>query len=407
MPLLAIIRFFTGLLSLAILAAAGYLLWSWYDGDLVREATGAVYRQREGWRLWTGLGLLAWSFLGGRILPLLLTRRGGPPTRAERGQGQMVASPTGSSLYVEIHGPSGAPTIVFTHGWGMDSTFWRYARQDLADRFRLVLWDLPGLGKSKAGGREAVNLGAFATDLATLVERFGSPRVVLVGHSIGGIIIQTLIRDYPQLQSRLAGLVLLHTTYTNPLRTMVFGGLLQALERPLLEPAMKLAMALQPLFWLSKWQSYLSGSAHLAQRFGYGRFVTGSQLEHTTLLSTRNPPSVLARGDLAMFHWDATGVLERLRIPALVIGGDKDIVTKLDANRAIADESDLATLQVVEGVNHMGPMERADLYNRMIAEFALRVQPSASSDQRVRGEVDEPGRQRPADGRPPAPPPLA
>jgi len=49
----------------------------------------------------------------------------------------------------------------------MDSTFWRYARQDLADRFRLVLWDLPGLGKSKAGGgREAVNLGAFATDLA-------------------------------------------------------------------------------------------------------------------------------------------------------------------------------------------------------------------------------------------------
>ncbi|MBW8882168.1 MAG: alpha/beta hydrolase, partial [Asticcacaulis sp.] len=222
MPLLAIIRFFTSLLSLAILAAAGYLLWSWYDGDLVRDAMGAVYRQRDDWRRWTGLGLLAWSFLGGRILPLLLARPGGPPTRAERGQGQMVASPTGSSLYVEIHGPSGAPTIVFTHGWGMDSTFWRYARQDLADRFRLVLWDLPGLGKSKAGGREAVNLEAFATDLAALVERSGSPRVVLVGHSIGGITIQTLIRDYPQLQSRLAGLVLLNTTYTNPLRTMVF-----------------------------------------------------------------------------------------------------------------------------------------------------------------------------------------
>jgi pimeloyl-ACP methyl ester carboxylesterase len=380
MPLLGLIRFFTTLLSLAVLVAAGYLLWSWYDGYLLRDTAGVLHREREGWRLWTGMGLLAWSFIGRSILLLLLARRDVRPTRAARGPGQTITSPTGSSLYVESHGPTGAPPIIFTHGWGMDSTFWHYAKEDLGDRFRLVLWDLPGLGRSKAGGSEAISLEAFATDLATLIERVGGQSVVLVGHSIGGITIQTLIRDYPQLQKRLAGVVLLNTTYTNPLKTMIFSGLLQTLQRPVLEPAMKLIMALQPLVWLSKWQSYLSGSSHLAQRFGFGKFVTRSQLEHTTLLATRNPPGVLARGDLAMFHWDATGVLSRLYAPALVIGGDLDIVTKLEASRTIVDESDHATLHVVDDVNHMGPMERADLYNRMIGDFALQVLQAASTD---------------------------
>src|SRR4051812_37708413 len=105
------------------------------------------------------------------------------------------------------------------------------------------------------------------------------------------------MRDHLQLRNPVAGVVLLHTTHTNPLKTMILSGLLQALQRPVLEPGMKLAIALQPLAWMLNWQSYLSGSAHLAQRLGYGKFVTRSQLEHTTLLATRNSPAVLARGN--------------------------------------------------------------------------------------------------------------
>jgi pimeloyl-ACP methyl ester carboxylesterase len=380
MPLLSFVRFFAIILSLAILGAASYLLWSWYQGDLVRDTAGVLHRERDDWRLWTGLALLAWSFLGRWIVPLLVARPDRRRSLPKRGDGQTIVSPTGSSLYVETCGPAGAPPIIFTHGWGMDSTFWHYAKQDLGDRYRLVLWDLPGLGRSKAGGKPAISLEAFASDLAALIDVSGRQPAILVGHSIGGMTIQTLIRDNPEIQSRLAGLVLLNTTHTNPLKTMVLSGLMQALQRPVLEPAMKMIVAFQPLVWLSKWQSYLSGSSHLAHRFGFGKSVTRSQLEHTTLLSTRNPPAIQARGDLAMFHWDATAAVGRLRIPVLVIGGDKDIVTKLEASRAIAGETDMARLEVVEGVNHMGPMERADLYNRLIADFALQVQPSASMD---------------------------
>jgi pimeloyl-ACP methyl ester carboxylesterase len=379
MPLLSFFRFFASLLSLFVLAAAGWLLWSWYQGDLVRDAYGDVYRLRDDWRLWLGVGLLAWSFLGRFVMLALLTRRDERVTRAVRGHGHQITGETGSSLYVESHGPVEAPPIILTHGWGLDSTFWSYARRDLGDRFRLTAWDLPGLGRSKPAPHGGISLEAFAADLAGLVDSLGGRRVVLVGHSIGGMTIQTLIRDHPQIQTRLAGVVLLNTTYTNPLTTMIFSGLARALRHPVLEPAFKLTILLKPLMWAMQWQSYLSGSTHLGNRLGFGKAVTRSQLEHVSLLTTRNSPAAQARGNLAMFGWDATGALDHLYVPLLVIGGDKDIVTKLEAGRAIAAGSRTGRLEVIDA-NHLGPMEQAQAYNQLISDFVLQAQRNIPTD---------------------------
>lgn len=370
MVILSIARFIAAIISALILVAAGYLLWSWYDGALIRDAAGELVRVRDDWRLWTGAALLAWSFLGRLVLPLVLAKGGGRPSEPKHGQGIVRPGATGSSLYVEELGPSDAPVLLFTHGWGMDSTFWDYARKDLAGRFRLVLWDLPGLGRSKPPHGAEIALPNFAADLRGLVEALDRP-VVLIGHSIGGMTIQTLARDHPEAMRRVAGIVLLNTTFTNPLKTMVLSRALTAMQKPLLEPAMRLTIWLSPLVWLSKWQSYLSGSTHAAMRAGFGKFVTRSQLNHSALLSTRASPAIEARGDLAMLHWDAVGALSGLETPLLVIGGDRDIVTKLEASQIIASESPSSLLRVVSDVNHMGPMERADLYNEAIADFAL------------------------------------
>ena len=370
MPLFFLARFVTSLLSLLILGAAGYLLWSWYAGEVAMVDLTHVIRYREPWRLGVGLALLAWSFFGGHVLKLPLAKRDVRPTRAVRGEGEVIQGQSGSQLYIERHGPTGASPIIFTHGWGMDSTFWNYAKADLGERFQLILWDLPGLGRSKLPPSGKAALEVFAIDLEGLVTGLGDRKPVLVGHSIGGMTIQTLVRDRPEIMQRLAGVVLLDTTYTNPLRTMILNRLALAL-RPVLELAMRLTIWLEPLVWAINWQSYLSGSAHLAHRLGFGRHVTRSQLDHATLLSTRNRPAVEAKGNLAMFRWDATGAFGRLSTPALVIAGDMDIVTKLEANRAIAAESRMAELRIIEGANHLGPLESAETYNRWIAEFVL------------------------------------
>jgi pimeloyl-ACP methyl ester carboxylesterase len=371
LPLLSILRALFALASLVVLALAGYLLWTWYQGDLVGDADGVVHRVRDEWRFWIGAALLGWSFLGRFIVPLLIARADKDPMRLERGDGQRLDSPSGAKLHVEVYGPATAQPIILTHGWSLDSTIWFYAKRDLAKRFRVIVWDLPGLGRSErpAGGK--IDMAAFAQDLATVVGVAGGRPALLVGHSIGGMIIQTLARDRPEMFGReVAGVALLNTTYTNPLRTMILSGLVQALRWPVLEPMMRLKIWLQPLVWLSSWQSYLSGSAHISTRFGFGRYVTRTQLDRTTLFMTRNSPAVSARGDLAMFRWDSHMALTRAGVPVLVIGGAKDIVTKPEAGRTIAAAVPRAELLIVDGVNHMGPVERSEEYHTAIATFA-------------------------------------
>ncbi len=373
MPPIIFLLFFLNILSLAILGGAGWLGWSWFEGEMVADLDGGVTRVREDWRLWTALGLLAWSLLGRLVVSLLLTRGDTVPSKPERAGGVQRDGVDGASLYVETTGPAGQATLILTHGWGQDSTIWNLAKADLGRRFRIISWDLPGLGRSTAATPNGVSLTAFAANLRSIIRTLDGP-VILVGHSIGGMTIQTLARDFPEMMGReVAGLVLINTTYINPLRTIVFSRLFQLLRAPLIVPVMRLTILLQPLAWLAAWQGYLSGMAHVANRLGFGRFVTRSQLEHTTLLATRNPPGVLARGNLAMFEWDATATLPGIPIPVLVIGGDRDIVTKLEASRTIASAIPQARLQVVEDVNHMGFLERADLYNAAIADFSDQV----------------------------------
>jgi pimeloyl-ACP methyl ester carboxylesterase len=375
MPLILLVRIVMTLVSLTILAVAAYLLWTWYDGHIIQDTNGVLHRIRDDWRLWTGIALVAWSFFGRLIVKPLLARQDTDPSRATRSEGRSIVGASGSELYVETLGPSDAPVIVFTHGWSMDSTIWYYAKRDLSKQFRLIFWDLPGLGRSNTVAPD-ITLDAFANDLKTIIRLAGSKPVVLVGHSIGGMTIQTLAKNHPEFfAAHVAGTVLVNTTYTNPLKTMALSRLAQALRRPLIEPLMHVMIWLQPVAWLGSWQSYLSGSAHIANRIGFGKYVTHSQLEHTTLLSTRNPPGVIAKGNLAMFRWDATDAMARITTPMLVLGGAMDIVTKPEASRYIAAEKGASgDLQIVEGVNHMGFLERSDIYNQAIADFATAVQ---------------------------------
>jgi pimeloyl-ACP methyl ester carboxylesterase len=372
--LLQVFQRLMALVSLAVLALGGYLIWSWWDLRQTLEAQGVVYEDDIGWRLWAGLALLAVSFLGRTPMLWLLARKGDDGDRLRRLQGRTVETPTGARLHVEEVGPSDAPALVFVHGWGLDAGIWREARLMLAQRYRVIAFDLAGLGRSK-GPREGVyTLEGFADDLRAVLHDAAPRQAVLVGHSIGGMTLQTFARRHPAaLGTEVAGLVLENTTHTDPTRTTILGKALHAMK-PVLAPLMKLDIALSPLVWAMNWQSYLSGGTHLAMRFGgFGTRPTRAQLEQVALAATRNPPAVQAKGNLAMMQWDATADLPRLSVPTLVFIGGRDLVTVPPAGERIARDAPGARPFRVEGAGHLGPMELAQVYNEVIARFADEV----------------------------------
>ena len=113
-----------------------------------------------------GLALIGLSLGGGSFAYPLMRKRGTDEPRAERGgRVERLKRPDGSELHVEIYGPADGPTIVLTHGWGANATEWYYLKKHLGDRFRLIVWDLPGLGLSKRPDNNDYSLEKMARDL--------------------------------------------------------------------------------------------------------------------------------------------------------------------------------------------------------------------------------------------------
>lgn len=372
--LLQLFQRLMALVSLALLAGGLYLVWSWWDLRQTLEATGVIYEDDIGWRLWTGLALLTVSLLGRTPVLWLLARPGDDADRLRRREGHVVETPNGARLHVEAEGPPEAPALVFIHGWGLDARMWRDARLMLAGRYQVVSYDLAGLGQSRGPADGLYSLDGFADDLLAVVRELWPRRVILIGHSIGGMTVQTFVaRHAGVLGQQVLGVVLENTTPVDPTRTTILGKALYAMK-PVLGPLMRLDIMLWPLVWAMNWQSYLSGGTHVAMRFGgFGTRPTRAQLEHAARAATRNHPGVQARGNLAMMNWQGLTSPGALSVPTLVFIGGRDLVTIPAAGEAIVERAPRAEPSVQPRAGHLGPVELAQDYNEAIARFADRV----------------------------------
>ena len=119
------------------------------------------------------------------------------PSGERTGEVHMIRRPDGSELRVECYGPPDAPPVVWTHGWGANSTEWYYQKRYLAERFRLIVWDEPGLGLSKKPDNNDYRLENLAADLEAVLAFAGDRPAVLVGHSIGGMTTLTYCKEFP------------------------------------------------------------------------------------------------------------------------------------------------------------------------------------------------------------------
>lgn len=361
MPLDFLLRLLSHVVTIAILGGAAYVLYQWYVGELISNS----------W-LYLGIGLLVWSLLG--FLPMLLLRRPGrdepKPLRSNRVQ--RLPRPDGSEIHVEFYGPDRAPTLILTHGWGPDSTVWYYAKKQLTDQFRVIVWDLPGLGKSKKPDNRDYSLEKYASDLAAVVTLVEDQPAILLGHSMGAMILLTFCRLFPErLAQRVSGLILVDGTYTNPLKTTILSKLLLALQKPLLEPLLHLAIVLSPLLWITSWLSYLNGSTLLTTEIsGFTGRETRGQLNFSSLIGIKASPGILARGVLAMFKFNETATLPNISVPTLVVVGKSDIATRPFASKRMSEEIPQAELSVLAPGGHMALMERNPQFSDIVRAFS-------------------------------------
>jgi pimeloyl-ACP methyl ester carboxylesterase len=117
----------------------------------------------------------------------------------------------GARIHYEVHeshaGP-GAPAVVLIQGLGLSSRFWFDLPDRLRPKWRVVLLDNRGVGRSDRP-RGPYRMAAMADDVAAVLNAAGVQRACIVGISLGGMIAQHVALRHP---ARVAGLVLLATT---------------------------------------------------------------------------------------------------------------------------------------------------------------------------------------------------
>jgi pimeloyl-ACP methyl ester carboxylesterase len=283
--------------------------------------------------------------------------------------------PDGTVLSVATYGPPDAPALVLSHGAGTTATSWYYAQKQLADRFRLIAWDLPGLGDSSRAGGGDYSLERHARDLAAVLDATVRGPAVLVGHSLGGMIALTFCRLFPErLGQQVAGLVLVGSTHTNPVVTTTASGFLRAIQKPVLEPLLHLTAWLAPLVWLMSWLSYLNGTAHLLSMvFGFAGSESRGQLDRATAYNPRAWPGVQARQTLAMLRYDATQTLGALSVPVLCVTGHLDRLVVPETSRFMASRIPGGQAQTLTPAGHMSVFEAHTQLVLVLEAFCRKV----------------------------------
>ncbi|WP_031525477.1 alpha/beta fold hydrolase [Dyadobacter crusticola] len=370
MPILLLALTVANFFTIAFLGLEVYLWRQWYlHKDVVGDHD---YAQRC---LIGALALLVFLSFGKSLIRILFSK-GGKGTEepdAERFEDQIKLSrPDGSVINIEQGGVKGNQTIVFIHGWNSNSMQWFYQKKYFSSKYHLVLMDHPGLGKSKRARNKDFSLEKLAADLDAVIDKSGAKDPVLWGHSMGGMTILTFCKLYKHKMANIKGIVLEHTTFTNPTRTSILSKLLTTIQNPVLKPICWIMIIFSPLLWLSRWISYFNGNLLIMTRFlTFAGTQTGKQLDFASRLAAMAPPSVTGRGVLAMFEYDATSAFSQIGIPTLIIAANKDRLTKPEASIKMNQAISGSKLVTLAPAGHMGFVERHGEVNQAVSQFII------------------------------------
>lgn len=293
----------------------------------------------------------------------------------------VVLTDDGLALNVEQVGPDNASvTVVFVHGYTLTLGSWYYQRAEFSPMtgpsLRLLFYDQRGHGASGWGDPDRGTIDQIADDLCRIIaERVPNGRIVLVGHSMGGMAIMGLAERRPELFGpRIVGVALLSTS-TGNLAEVGFGmpQAITGLSTAVLPVMAKLARS-QPQV-AERTRRLGKDIAFLAtKRMSFsGRDVTPGLASYVDRMIASTPIDVIGAFFPSLAGFDKSGVLAPLQnVAILIVCGDADRTTPKGHSELLAEKLPGSELVIVEDAGHLALMERPDVVNQHLRAFLRR-----------------------------------
>lgn len=257
----------------------------------------------------------------------------------------------GRFAYEAAGDPDRTP-LVFLHGIGGAARAWRGQIAAFGDRYRAMAWDMPGYGGSAA--LPSVSIVTLADALQDFLAAIGGPRPVLVGHSIGGMIVQQWLTKHP----RAAAAVVL--AQTSP----AFGKTEGDWQKQFIEAR------LGPL---DRGETMKTLAPSLVKELvGDDPDAAGMDIARDCM---GNVPEASYRAMmLALLGFDQRKALADIVLPTLVLSGSKDKNAPAPMMAKMATYIPGATYVELDGAGHLVNLERPKAFNGALDQFLKTIE---------------------------------
>ncbi|WP_369190784.1 alpha/beta fold hydrolase [Streptomyces sp. R08] len=264
----------------------------------------------------------------------------------------------GKEIFVAETGDG--PPVLLLHGGGPGASgMSNYQRNigELAKEYRVIVPDLPGYGRSTKGVDGADPFGHLDDAIRGLLDELGLDKAHLVGNSYGGACALRLALDTPDRVDRM---VLMGPGGVGTTRALPTPGLNSLLNYYSGDGPSRLK--------LEKFiRTYLVfNAADVPDGVIDARYRDSIDPEVVAAPPLRRPKSLRAVWKMD-FTRDAR--LSRLPVPTLVLWGAADKVNRPSGGRMLAERMPNCDLYEVANTGHWVQFERAELFNRLCADF--------------------------------------
>lgn len=270
--------------------------------------------------------------------------------------------------------------VVFCNGIGVSSeSFWPPVCRPLAERVRTIGWDYLGHGHSSSAlDPTTLTIRGCAEQLARVLDYWEIEAAVMAGHSMGAQVCFEFYRLFPE---RTLGLIPTLGTYEHP-----FNNFMRFSRSSELFEHISLTLLRHPTLVETIWPHLFNSM--IAQPLS--RFVG---LVHPTLCSRRELDIYLSHlRTLSPFSFvhlardmqlhSAADVLPFIEVPTLILAGEHDVFTPIEASHDMQAMIPNAEMLVVREGTHAALAEQPELFWLRIERFL-----SLHFPEQVRGGV--------------------
>jgi len=241
-------------------------------------------------------------------------------------------------LYYEVYG--GGEPIILSHGWMDDCSVWKSQIEFLAKKYKVIVYDHRGHGKSDKPKKD-YSIQTLSNDIYSLIQKLNFEKITIIGHSMGGMTALVFALEHPDKVSKL---VLVGTTA-------------------------KMAFSMRVQLWIMM---------HILPYKSFARGAIDSKYYEPSEQVIKEAMDRALRTSKYVAHecsleftknYDIRHRVSKIKVPTLIIVGDKDKVTPVEMSQHLSSEIEGSKLQIIPNSKHMPMIDKVKEVNEIIDKF--------------------------------------